>query len=315
VSRDAPEHNRVVPAHAEGERLDRFLRTEFPRAGRAAIEHWILVGGVTLNGRRAAKSTRLAAGDVVVLRTDPSGAPEAEAEAPLTIVLERPDLVVVDKPAGQATAPLVPDERGTLCGALLSQFPEMYGIGYSPREPGILHRLDTDTSGLVLAARTAAAFDLLRGALTRGALHKTYLGLVLEAGLPERTLIETALGPGSGGRVVVLEPPEHAANLRRSEVHTRLRVPPLALVEVSAPRAYRHQVRVHLAALGFPLLGDSLYGGSPWSNLSRHALHAHQLSFEGESGLAPFAVQAALPADFREIMEKAGAELSLAGWG
>ncbi len=138
-------------------------------------------------GRRASKGDAAAAGEVLEVDVEPteaSGAATPDPAAPLDVVLERDDLVVVNKPAGVPTAPLHPGERGTVANALVARYPEMAGIGFSPREPGLCHRLDTDTSGLVLAARTATAFAALGAGLKEGRLDKRYLLICQIGDLP-----------------------------------------------------------------------------------------------------------------------------------
>ncbi len=294
-----------VPAQAAGERLDKFLVQQQPELGRQGARWLSEQGLVRVDGARAVKSRRLRAGERVELFGEFGGAPPPEPDAALVIALERPDLVVVDKPAGQPSAPLAPDERGSVAGALLGRYPEMRGIGYRAREPGLLHRLDTRTSGLLLAARTPAAFDVLRAALGAEQLHKRYLAIVPNA-VPDSALFAQPLAPdpGGSGRVVLAAHQDMpGARPCRSALRTLERRGPWALVEINASRAYRHQVRVHLAAAGWPIAGDLEYGGSPLLE-GRHALHASQLSFDGSAQVAAFSVHSALPAELREFWEK-----------
>jgi 23S rRNA pseudouridine1911/1915/1917 synthase len=277
-----------------------------PELGRQGARWLTEQGLVRVDGARAPKSRRLRPGERVEVFGEWGGAPPAEPAAPLAIVLERSDLVVVDKPAGQPSVPLGEQARGTLAGALLGRYPEMLGVGYRSREPGLLHRLDTRTSGLLLAARSAAAFEALRAALASERLHKTYLAVVADRALPERALLEQALAPhaSGSGRVLVAEPGARGARACRSELRTLQRRGRWALVEVHAPRAYRHQVRVHLAAAGWPIAGDRDYGGDVAEALAeRHALHASGLSFEGDATLPAFHAESPLPVELRELLE------------
>lgn len=291
---------RTVARHQIGQRLDRFLREAFPSHGRRVIRRWLAEGAVQVNGRPGVAGNRLASGDTVCVdpRVVPAIAPEPEA--PLHVVLERPNLVVLNKPPGQPTAPLHPGERGTLCGALLARFPEMQSVGYRPREPGILHRLDTGTSGVLVAARTTSTFERLRAALTAGELHKLYLALVPERGLPDEWVVRHSLEPGPRGSVRVAAPGHGAPAMSR--VRVRVRRPPWALVEVEAPRAYRHQVRVHLAASGCPLVGDRQYGGVPHPALRRHALHAQSVAWPGDPPHPGFSVRVDPPSDMQAVL-------------
>ncbi|HWO14100.1 MAG TPA: pseudouridine synthase [Polyangiaceae bacterium] len=282
-----------------GERLDRFLVRHCPGLGRRAAAGLIERGLITVGGRRANKAARLAAGDVVCAPLDFGFAPPSE-EGALDVRLERHDLVVVDKPAGQPTAPLAPGETGTLAGALLARYPEMRGVGYREREPGIIHRLDTRTSGLVVAARNALAFEALRDALRAHRIDKRYLAIVDAAGLPDEVRIELplALEPSGSGRVIAHAPGATGAMPCASRVRVLERRGRFALVEVEASRAFRHQVRVHLAASGWPIAGDLEYGGARSDALSgRHALHASQVAWAGDERVPAFAVDSPLPAD------------------
>lgn len=307
----APERAWTVSAEEAGERLDKFLVRRCPELGRRAAAGFIERGLVRVGGRRAVKSARLASGDVVTAPLDWAEAPEPEPELALDVRLERDDLVVVEKPAGQPSAPLAASERGSLAGALLARYPEMKGIGYRAREPGLIHRLDTRTSGLVIAARSAPAFEVLRAALEAHRLDKRYLAIVEGARLPDERVIELPLMPGKSGRVIVA--PEGAAGSSRcvSRVRTLARRGRFALVEVEASRAYRHQVRVHLAALGWPIAGDLDYGGALRPELSgRHALHASHVAWAGDERVPAFAVDSPLPADLAAFFEAGSGALS-----
>lgn len=299
----------TVQQEDAGERLDRFLVRCCPGLGRRAAAGLIERGLITVGGRRANKASRLAAGDVVCAPLDFGFAPPSEAGGALDVRLERPDLVVVDKPAGQPTAPLAPGETGTLAGALLARYPEMRGVGYREREPGIIHRLDTRTSGLVVAARNTPAFEVLRDALRAHRIDKRYLAIVDASGLPDAVRIELplALEPGGSGRVIAHAPGATGATPCASQVRVLERRGRFALVEVEASRAFRHQVRVHLAASGWPIAGDLEYGGARSDALSgRHALHASQVAWAGDERVPAFAVDSPLPADLAAFLAASG---------
>lgn len=308
----------TVGADEAGERLDKLLVRHFPGLGRRGATALVEQGRVKVSGARAAKSHRLVAGDVVSVQGQWEGPPPPEPDAPLVIRLERADLVVVDKPAGQPTAPLTATEVGTLAGALLGRYPEMAGIGYRPREPGILHRLDTRTSGLVIAARTREAFESLREALVAHRLDKRYLAIVQAFGLPDSGAIERALMPhASGSGRVLLAPPDatsSGARVCRSDFRTLTRHERWALVEVTVARAYRHQVRVHLAASGWPILGDLDYGGVVANAIAeRHALHASHVAWAGDARVPAFAVDSPLPDDLAALLRDGLAASGVSG--
>ncbi len=295
----------TVGADEAGERLDKFLVRRAAALGRRGAR-WLLDGGhVRVDGRRSSKSHRVSPGAVVEVFAQWGASPEAEPGAALELRLVRDDLVVVEKPAGQPTAPLGDGEPGSLAAALLGHFPEMAAVGYRAREPGLLHRLDTRTSGLVLAARTPSAFDCLRRALEQHHLDKRYLAIVEARGVPDSGVIERPLMPhpsGSGRVVVASEGVEPSGvQICRSSFVTRSRHGRWALLEVVAPRAYRHQVRVHLAASGWPIVGDIDYGGSPELS-GRHALHASHVAWAGDDRVPAFSVDSALPPDLWALL-------------
>jgi 23S rRNA pseudouridine1911/1915/1917 synthase len=304
-----------VEAEDDGERLDKFLVRSCPELGRRGARWLIERALVRVNGGYAIKSRRVQTGEVVSVLGEWSGAPPAEPEAPLQVCLQRADLVVVDKPAGQPTAPLATDERGSLAGALLGRYPEMAGVGYRSREPGLLHRLDTRTSGLVIAARSLPAFECLRDALRAHRLDKRYLAIVEDVGVPEQGVIERALMPhpsGSGRVVLASDDQRHTqwgsgAQNCQTSFRTLRRHGRWALLELIAKRAFRHQVRVHLASSGWPIAGDLEYGGGVSEALAhRHALHASYVAWAGDERVPAFAVESPLPADLVAFF---GAEL------
>ncbi|WP_437568087.1 MULTISPECIES: RluA family pseudouridine synthase [unclassified Sorangium] len=301
-----------------GTRLDKLLVQLLPGLGRAGAKRLFSEGRVRVlgvgksgAGRRASKGDVAAAGEVLEVDVEPteaSGAATPDPGAPLDVVLERDDVVVVNKPAGVPTAPLDPGERGTLANALVARYPEMAAIGFSPREPGLCHRLDTDTSGLVLAARTPAAFAALVAGLKEGRLDKRYLLICQIGDLPEMGSIEVPLAPHPKDKKRVY-PCIHPRDVARyaprpaATMYKRVRQVGLwELVEARAPRALRHQIRAHFASVGHPLAGDALYGGPAVEGLSRHALHAHYIGWGGSDAVPAFVVTSPLPADMAALV-------------
>jgi 23S rRNA pseudouridine1911/1915/1917 synthase len=238
----------------------------------------------------------------------------------LRVQYEDPSLLVVEKPAGLHTAPLRPGEAGTLVEAVIRLYPEVAGLpGIKPVEPGLVHRLDRDTSGLVVFARTAAAFDELRRSFAAGGARKTYLAACAcgdergdlpgerDAAAPLR--IESRFAPWGRGRTMVraVFPGERSAKLLRSataeiyatEAKVTARGGSRSLLSASILKGFRHQVRVHLAILGFPILGDSLYGApAPAGFPARMYLHAARIALRHPVSGLPLVVESPLPADF-----------------
>jgi 23S rRNA pseudouridine1911/1915/1917 synthase len=256
---------------------------------------------VRVAGRIAKKGERARAGDRISIELAASDAAEPEPDVPLELRLERADLVVVNKPAGQPTAAVRGSTQGTLAGALVARYPEMARIG-SAREPGLVHRLDTQTSGLVVAARTAEAFEALRRQLAAGAIDKRYLAIVESAGLPGEGVIDLPIAPRDARRVVAREG-MRGSRPALTEWRTLRRREPWALIEARASPARRHQVRAHLAAIGHPIANDVLYGGRAVQALgARHALHASYVACAGDATLAGFAIEEPLPADLAGLL-------------
>jgi 23S rRNA pseudouridine1911/1915/1917 synthase len=307
----------VVPESLDGVRLDKAITELLPELSRARVKRAIELGAVRVNGRRQPKGGIVATKDVILIDiAQVADAPAvATPGAPLRVVLETAQIIVVDKPAGQPTAPLRPGETGTLVNALLGQYPELVPdglggfIGHSPREPGIIHRLDTETSGVVVAARTAEAFTTLKTALKEGRLDKRYLLLCAEQGLPDEGTIEFPLAnhPKDQRRVQACIHPRDVMRYEPRPACTRYKVlqrsGTWALVEAKVDKALRHQIRAHFSAIDHPLAGDELYGGPVIRALGRHALHAASVAYGGGSGIDAFEASVPLPKDIAIILE------------
>lgn len=298
-----------------GQRLDRVIAQHFPGVARARITEALAAGTILLNGRRAAKGAKVAAGDhlhigALTERSDFRALPDASL--PLTVLYEDADLFVVDKPAGMPVHPLAPNETGTLVNALLGRDPALGDIGEDPRFPALVHRLDTDTSGVMLAARTPDAYLFLRDEFRHHRVGKTYLALA-RGSPPAEGRLEHVLGhqPSRPGKMAVFaEAPEHS-NLRLMRAVTcftvTTRYEAYALLEVVIPTGVTHQIRAQLAAIGHPLAADTVYGG-PGAvgelGLSRHFLHAAALTCRHPRTLAPLAFASPLPAELADVLAR-----------
>jgi 23S rRNA pseudouridine1911/1915/1917 synthase len=278
----------VTEAEA-GERLDVVLARRFPELSRARAKALIDRGAVRVQGRLAPKSRIVSAGDRITLDQAPApvdfdAAPDPGAS--LDVLVETDDFVIVQKPAGLPSHPLKEGETQTLAGALVARYPEMRGVGYSRREPGIVHRLDVDTSGVMLAARHARAFEALRGRLRAGEIEKRYLARCYgEVDAPRTIDLPLANDPRDRRKVRACTDTRESKRLgarpARTEILSSTPAAHGSLVEVRANHARRHQVRAHLAAIGHPLLGDTLYGGPALKAPPHHLLQASFLGFEG----------------------------------
>lgn len=272
-----------------GQRLDTLLTRHLPELSRARAKALIENGRVRVGGRLVKKSYLVIAGDRIVVDELPGAAdfhamPDPDLE--LVVLRETEDYVIIDKPAGVPSHPLKEGELGTVANALRARYPGLRSVGYRKREPGILHRLDTDTSGVMLAARTTEAFERLRDQLRSGEIEKRYLARCVGI-VSAPAVIETAIAndPRDRRKVRVCADPREVKRLgaqpARTEILTSTEAPHGSLVEVRANHARRHQIRAHLASIGHPLLGDTLYGGPELESPGRHLLHASSISVEG----------------------------------
>jgi 23S rRNA pseudouridine1911/1915/1917 synthase len=295
-----------------GVRLDKLV-TGWTGLSRAAVHKLIDEGRVLIGKRRGAKGEVVPVGrsvsvDVPDALADGPAVPETNPATPLVILFERDDVVVVDKPAGQPTAPLRGGEIGTVANALVGRYPEMASLGFAPREPGLVHRLDNDTSGVLVAARTKKAVEALVAGLKRGELARKYLAVCEDHDLPDSGTVDIPLAPHPKDkrRVLACLHPSDVRRLSPRPASTEYRVLSrrngMALVEVTAPRAMRHQIRVHLAAIGGVIVGDALYGSSLGKDLGRHALHAASVTWSGDADVAAFSAEAPLPAPLAALV-------------
>ena len=302
----------VVPPELDGQRLDKAAAKLAKGLSVARVKRAIEGGHVRVDGRRRAKGAPVRAGETITIVLEEVPAPDAPAvadpDAPLVVRFESPAVLVVDKPAGQPTAPLRAGERGTLVNALLGRFPELAGVGYGPREPGVLHRLDTGTSGLVIVARTAAAFAALRAALLDGRIEKKYLLVCASDGLADEGTIAHPIAnhPKDQRRVLACITPRDVMRYAPRQASTRYRVirrgATHALVEATVEKALRHQIRAHFASIEHPLVGDALYGSTEKVDGKRHALHASFVGFAGEADVGAFEIESPLPPELDALI-------------
>lgn len=306
---DDTETLRVVLTEAwAGRRADDAVLRSFPGFSRKEVKELFEAGRVRGSGRRLKKGDRVERG--MELTVEAPGVPIApDPSIPLTVLFESEDFVIVDKPAGLPTAPLVRTETRSLAAALLARYPEMLGVGFREREPGLVHRLDNETSGVVLAARSPSAFEAARSLFESSLLEKRYLAVVAGDG-PEAGELETWLGPDpiDPRRVrVSTEPADGYAKLSQTRYRVLRRGSGFALVELSVERAFRHQIRAHLAHLGYPIAGDAVYGGAVVPELGqRHALHASYIAWAGDAARPGFRAEAGLPAELAALVGDAG---------
>lgn len=286
-----------------GQRLDRFLAGAIDGVSRTRIQRWIALGAVTVDGAPALPGRRLRGLESIEVFPLPTEAERAfePDEVALSIVHEDADLMVVDKPAGLVVHPAPGNWRGTLMNGLLHARPDSAGL---PRA-GIVHRLDKDTSGLMMVARSERAFERLTAALAARDVGRRYVAVV-EGVPPERLTIDAPIGRDPRDRLKMAA--VAAGRGKPAVTHvTRLAAGDgVALVECRLETGRTHQIRVHLASRGHPLVGDALYGGRPRAGVSRQALHAWRLELVHPTSGAAQSFASPLPADLVGLLEACG---------
>lgn len=267
----------TLEVDSDGQRFDRFLDSHCDNFSRSRIQALISEGSATLDGRAAKPSTKVRRGQTIVVNVPEARASTLEPQnIPISIVYEDSELLVVDKPAGMTVHPAPGHPDGTLVNAVLAHCPDLQSIGGAVR-PGIVHRLDKDTSGLLVVAKNDRAHRLLSEQLKARTMTKVYIALTHGSVAPAEAIIDAPIGRSNANRqrMAVVE--------RGRDAVTRYRVlrhyPAHSLVEVRPTTGRTHQIRVHFASLGFPLVGDGTYGRAE-GRLDRHFLHAATLGFE-----------------------------------
>lgn len=281
-------------------RLDQFLANHLAQLSRSRLHSLIDQGQVRLNGNLARPSQRVRTGDIVSLIVPPPRELDLNPEQiPLEIVFQDPHLIVINKPAGLSVHPGPGHPGGTLVNALLACCPDIRGIGGALR-PGIVHRLDKDTSGLMMIAKTDRAHQYLSEQIKSRLVTKGYLALAMGRMESREGIIDAPIARDPRNRKKM------AVIAGGKESRTRFRVveqfDSASLLEVYLESGRTHQIRVHLADLGHPLLGDAVYGRTS-TKLGRQFLHAHHLSFQHPStgGIMDFRTN--LPEDLAVVLD------------
>ncbi|NLG27724.1 MAG: RluA family pseudouridine synthase [Chloroflexi bacterium] len=286
------------------ERLDRYVATHCADLSRTQVQRLIREGRLTVNGSPTVASYLPLPGDeIVVDAPDVAPAvPQAEAIA-LTIVYEDADLLVIDKPAGLVVHPAPGHPTGTLVNAVLAYRPDVAAADLDPTRPGIVHRLDRDTSGLIVVATNRVAQAALQAQWKARSVDKRYLALVYGRLEPAEAVIDAPLGrdPRHRQRMAVVATGGRAA---RTSYWVREYLPKCSLVEAQIHSGRTHQIRVHLASLGHPVVGDRVYGPRKQAVAApRQMLHAGRLTFRQPSTGVELELSAAAPADLQVLLE------------
>ncbi len=304
----------VVPASLDGVRLDRAVAL-LADVSRSSVDALVAAGRVAVDGRVVRRrNTLLRTGQgLVVDRPDevtPSG-PEGDGTVVVPVVHADDEIIVVDKPAGLVVHPGSGHRSGTLVHGLLARFPELASlpaaVGADPDRPGIVHRLDRGTSGLMVVARTPGAYRSLVAQLASRQVTRTYRALTLGAIEGERGVVDAPIGRS------VSSPTRMAVSRKGKQARTRYRVErrfteptPTTLLQASLESGRTHQIRVHLSAIGHPVVGDETYARGralPGATVTRPFLHAYELSFEHPGSGARVSWTSELPADLTGQLE------------
>ncbi len=290
----------VLPPDVAGTRLDKALAERFPEHSRTVVAGWIEAGLVTVDGRPLAGKTKLKGGETVEVRVPPPAPSELVPEdRPLAVLHEDDALLVLDKPSGLTVHPGSGQKDGTLANALVFHLQHLPTVGGSDR-PGIVHRLDKDTSGVMLIAKTEAAHRALSRAFAAREVHKEYLAVLHGALEGEKGRIDLPLGRSSAGRTRMAVRME-GGRAAVTDWAVEERLPRHTLVRCFPVTGRTHQLRVHFRSQEHPIVGDPLYGwkSSPGEDVvTRLLLHAHRISLAHPVTGAPLTFQAEPPAAF-----------------
>ncbi len=290
-----------------GKRLDRFLQERLPQYSRARLQAWIRAGRVKMNDSAGKPSQALRGGERI--QVEPAEPPPLAAFAedlPLEILYEDADVIALNKPAGMVVHAGAGHWSGTVVNALLHRFAQLSGVGGGLR-PGIVHRLDRDTSGVLLVARVDAAHRALAAQFAGRSVEKVYLALVHGRLKQDRGRIDQPIRRDPVRRTRMTARPGRAGRSALTEYSVLRRWERFTLLEVRIATGRTHQIRVHLSGVGHPVVGDRLYGaparveGLP--ALDRFFLHAHRVRFASPSTGRQVTVEAPLPAELQRWIE------------
>jgi 23S rRNA pseudouridine1911/1915/1917 synthase len=289
------------------QRLDQYLvRVGWARSRRDARE-MIIGGRVRVNGKVMRKGDLMAPGDNVVLDDAPAHpALEPDPDVKLKILFEDSAVLVIDKPAPMPCHPLRPGERGTVMNGVVAAFPETRHAGDNPREGGLVHRLDNGTSGALIVARHPDVFASLRQSIRAGAILRRYQALVV-GDIKQKHEIKDLIAhdPRNASRMIVPGPLAHGARATYTAIEPIERFGSFTLISARPQTGMRHQIRVHLAHLGHPIVGDSLYGGLAVEPLAGGRLWLHLAELElGSPASGPIAVRSPLPQDLQCALDQ-----------
>ncbi len=298
-----------------GQRLDQFIAARVDQLSRSRVKQLISDGCIRVNATRVKPSYKLRPGDRIegYLPTSPSAPPFSPEPIPLDILFEDEDLIVINKPAGLIVHPGAGARSGTLANALAYHFQRLSGLS-GPTRPGIVHRLDKDTSGLMIVAKHDRAHQKLAVQWQRRTVEKTYIGLVYGHPAPEQGKIEAPIGRHPFHRTKMAVRPEEKGRPALTLYRVIERFPDAALLELRLKTGRTHQIRVHLRSIHHPIVGDRVYGAGyktkmrdpvvrqAIDRLHRHFLHAAGIRFHHPRTGDILEFHAPLPAELEEFL-------------
>ncbi len=290
----------------DGERLDHFLVESLPDFSRTRLQALIKDGFVRVDGAPAKKSGQMLEQNMLVeVRVPPSAPTDLIGEdIPLDIVFENEDVIVINKPAGMVVHPAAGHDSGTLVHAVLGYDPDIEGIGGEER-PGVVHRLDKETSGLILLAKNDKAHRWLQDQFRLRKVEKTYLALADGQPPTPSGRVEAAIGRDPNHRKKMAIVSANKGREAISEYKTLESFPNYTLLEFHPLTGRTHQIRLHCAFLGCPIVGDEVYGRKKSSiPIGRHFLHAHKLKVVLPGEKQPRVFEAALPEELVIVLER-----------
>jgi 23S rRNA pseudouridine1911/1915/1917 synthase len=302
-----------LPAGHESIRLDAFARRCLGHLSRRHVAQAIRAGFFSVGQKPGAKGDRLSGGDELIFHgpeTWLAAHPRPDPRLAVEIVYEDPSILIVNKPAGMPTHGFSARDGSTLVNFVLARLPQIANVGKSRWEPGLVHRLDRETSGLVMIAKSQPVFENLRSQFRHRQVKKIYWALV-RGTTPEKSTIDMPLShdPGDKRRMRPSTGPTGQRERSWKAITRYRRIAESAgwsLLEVDMETGVTHQIRVHLAASGHPIAGDALYGADEAEDfgLRRHFLHARRLTFTPPDRSSSLTVQAELPGELAELLER-----------
>lgn len=298
----------TVILNEPGERVDKALANALPELSRTQCQRLIKEGRVTIDDLPVKGSQRLEGGEQVVVDLPEVESSQIEPQPmPLDIIYEDADIILIDKPAGIVVHPAAGHESGTLVNAVLAHCPDLPGVG-GERRPGVVHRLDKDTSGLIVFAKNDRALRYLQRQFKERSVGKVYQALVDGVMPQNEILIDAPIGrdPQDRKKMAVI-PPDSSARSREALTWVKVisRFDEYSFLECRPLTGRTHQIRVHLAFAGYPIVGDGIYGRRKQPLLAgRHFLHAGMLTFRKPADGQETTFTAPLPLELQRILDE-----------